>query len=332
MGMITAISVGDYPRIGDSNEQQVLRRALHRYDREFECDPDGSAKRPKLEQVAQEAEEARQQVVQQVVEEQQRYLDVITDGQVYWEDPISHPFQHFSNVEMGPLEIFFKTNRLYRRPKILGPLALEKNFLCEEYQTALRFAQKPIRVVITGPYTLARHAETASFERMQEEIAQALNQELRSLNGCILDEIQVDEPSFSDEKPAWDAYTETFGTLTEGVAHPFALNPYWAHIADDIGALAELPIATLHIDLANFHLDERLLSWPRQAVLGVFNAEKRKPEDLPAIKEIVRRFAEKYAAVRIACNTGLRYLARNKAQEKLQVLQRLKEELNTGSS
>lgn len=330
--MITAISVGDYPRIGDRPEQQILRRALHRYDRELERDPFKEVKREKLESLAQEIEDARRQVVQHVVEEQQRYLDVVTDGQVYWEDPISHSFRYFSNVRMGPLEIFFKTNRLYRKPEIIGSVALREPFLRAEYQAAFAVAQKPLRVVITGPYTLAKHAASASFEKAQEDLARALNEELRSLNGCLLDEIQVDEPSFSDEKPAWKDYLEIFQVLTNGVAHPFALNPYWANVAADIDALAELPITTLHLDLANFLFDERLLSWPRKVVLGVLNAEKRKPEDLPAIMAVVKRFHEHYGDVRISCNTGLRYLARNQAQEKLQVLQRLKEELNTESS
>lgn len=316
--MIKTISTGDYPRIGDTPEQQVLRKALHRYDAG--------------ETSADDVETARRNVVRQVITEQQEHLDVITDGQVYWNDPISHFFRHCKNVEIGPLEIFFRTNRLYRKPIITGDIALQEHFLRSEYEAARTYTAKPIRVVITGPYTLAKHTEATDFRTTLEQITRELNKELQTLNDLPIDEIQLDEPSFSDRQPVWNfstwrRYADILNQLQKGVGHSFALNPYWTNLAPEIEFVAELPVHTLHYDLANFPFDERLLQWPGNVVLGVANAEKQKPESVERVKQLIDPFLARYDRVRIAANTGLRYLPRDKAIEKMQFLQKIAEEL-----
>ena len=317
--MIQTISVGDYPRIGDTAKHQVLRRALHRYDAG--------------ELNTEDVETARRNVVQQIILEQEQYLDVITDGQIYWQDPISHFFRHCHNVETGPLEIFFKTNRLYRKPIITEPIALRDHFLKQEYEIAQNYAEKPLRVVITGPYTLARHVDTADFNKTLEEITLALNQELQTLNDSPVNEIQIDEPSFSEREPLWSAsawrgYGSVLKELQNNVHHRFSLNPYWTNLAPEIESIAELPVQSIQYDLARFPFDERLLQWPGDVVLGILNAEQQRPENTEGIKKTIRQFQQKYDVLSISTNTGVRYLSRDKAIEKVKLLQEIKEELN----
>lgn len=318
--MIQTISVGDFPRIGDNPKYQVLRRALHRYDA-------GEINK-------EDVEAARRTIIQQAVTEQEKYLDIITDGQVYWNDPISHFFRHCNNIEIGPLEIFFSTNRLYRKPIVNGQISLRDHFLRREYETAKAYAEKPLRVVITGPYTLTKHTETNDFQKTLEEITLALNKELQTLNDLPIDEIQLDEPSFSERQQAWRAaewqgYSTVIQELTNNVQHRFAFNPYWTNIASEIEYATELPVHTIHYDLTNFPVDVRLLQWPGNVVLGVVNAEKQKPEDEEKIKNIVHLFQGRYPDLQISANTGLRYLTRDKAINKIQLLRRIKTEVRS---
>ena len=76
MELLTA-STGSYPRIGDRLEQQRHRQAY--------------AKRERGEISDQEFGRVQDEVTRGVIEEQARAgLDVVTDGQVRWYDPISH--------------------------------------------------------------------------------------------------------------------------------------------------------------------------------------------------------------------------------------------------
>ena len=74
--MFTLTPVSHYPKIGDTLEEQLLRRSLTQFDRK-EIDE-------------AELEHVKDTVTRQVIEEQvEAGMEIVTDGQIRWNDPLT---------------------------------------------------------------------------------------------------------------------------------------------------------------------------------------------------------------------------------------------------
>src|SRR5467141_144509 len=140
--MVHTTVVGNYPRIGDSFEEQSLRRAIARFDK-------GEIEQGDLR-------EAEREVVKGVLREQQDAgIEVVTDGQVTWYDSQSHIARKLKNVEIGGLVRYFDTNTYYRQPVIRGAVEWKEPILVDEWKFAQANSKAPVKAVLTGPVTLA---------------------------------------------------------------------------------------------------------------------------------------------------------------------------------
>ena len=153
MNLILA-STGSYPRIGDSAELQVLRRTIAAADR-GECTP-------------AELAEAEQEMTRRAIAEQlEAGLELLTDGQIRWYDPISHLAGKLAGVKIDGLLRFFDTNFYFRQPVLTARPQRTRPLLTLEYRfasdaLAALVAARPtdgtpaMKAVLTGPYTLAK--------------------------------------------------------------------------------------------------------------------------------------------------------------------------------
>ncbi|MBI1949960.1 MAG: hypothetical protein HYS34_01175 [Acidobacteria bacterium] len=186
--MIFAALLSDYPRIGDHPEEQVLRRAIRLADK---------GEIPPAEVAAAEDEMTRRAIADQAA----AGLDLLTDGQIRWHDPVSHVARGLAGFRIEGLLRYFDTNTYYRQPAATGPIGREKPFLVEAYRFAVgAAAPRPVKAIVTGPLTIARLSRDASRRGLQDltlQIASALNRELRDLEAAGAGLIQVDEPALA---------------------------------------------------------------------------------------------------------------------------------------
>src|SRR2546422_1029098 len=109
--LVRTTVVGNYPRVGDTFEEQTLRRAIARFD--------------KGEISAAELGDAEREVVKAVLREQNDGgISLVTDGQISWYDSQSHIARRLASVEINGLPRYFDTNTYYRQPED-HPLAVE---------------------------------------------------------------------------------------------------------------------------------------------------------------------------------------------------------------
>lgn len=131
-----------YPRIGASREQQRLRRAY--------------AQRERGEISAEVFNQIQDSVVAEVIEEQaQAGCELLTDGQVRWYDPISHLAGKLAHVEINGLLRYFDTNFYFRQPVMGEKVHRNGPMIVEEFRYAQKTSRRPIKPILTGPYTLA---------------------------------------------------------------------------------------------------------------------------------------------------------------------------------
>src|SRR5579871_1469701 len=238
-----ATSVSHYPKVGDAPGQQRLRQAISRLDK-------GEIDRPELDQVASEV------TIQALREQAEAGLDLVTDGQIRWQDPLTYIARGLDGFEITGLLRWFESNTYYRQPVATKAISWTKPILVDDYRFAKENSQRPVKAVVTGPYTLATLSHTRQHSSHREfvlDVARALNQELKALAAESPAWIQVDEPAIANNRSVqyerdFAVFTEAMHTLTDGVSAPLSLYVYHGS-ADDVPGLLELPFQLFGFDL-----------------------------------------------------------------------------------
>jgi len=334
-------SAGSYPRIGDSPELQVLRRAIAAVDR---------GERTPADLAEAEAEMTRRAIEEQVG----AGLELVTDGQVRWYDPVSHLAGKLSGVQIKGLLRFFDTNFYFRQPVLTAKPERKAPILLEEFtfaSTALaacagKAKGAALKPVLTGPYTLAKFSLAAnsgmnSLEARAAAYAQALAAEIRALAEAGAQLIQVDEPAIIKYPQDWQVFVQALQPLVQargdaaGAGHPvqLAMYVYFHDCAPLYEKLAGLPVDVLGIDFTyNSELADVVAACgsPIPLGLGLVDGRNTKLEEPGAVARQVEKLTPKIAGGKAYLGTscGLEYLPRDRAYAKLELLARIRAAVN----
>jgi 5-methyltetrahydropteroyltriglutamate--homocysteine methyltransferase len=327
---LTATASGTYPRIGDRPEEQVLRKTLAAVDRGEKTEAD--------------IEEARQAMVRMAIAEQEDAgLDIVTDGQIGWYDPISHLLRSVAGVEINGLLRYFDTNSYFRQPVIVGEIEVGEPQVVGEYRYAAGVASKPVKPVLTGAYTLAklsinRQGVYRDVEALCEAIAPVVAAEVAGLADAGADLIQIDEPcvlkhpeEFALMAASLEAARSAAGSAT------LALYTYFGDAEPLYGQLMELPVDVIGLDFTySPGLAETVASQgsPKTLGLGLLDARNTKMEEEEEIVAVLEALAPAVATGEAYLNpsAGLEYLPREKARAKCELIGRICRRLEGGLS
>ncbi|HYM39082.1 MAG TPA: hypothetical protein VEY12_02905 [Thermoplasmata archaeon] len=314
--MVRTTVVGSYPRIGDTHEEQALRRAIARFDKGEATEADLLA--------------AEQDTVHGVLREQaEAGADLVTDGLVRWNDSQSHLARKLAGVEVGGLVRYFDTNTYYRQPIVTATLDWRGPILVDEWRFAAEACHAPVKAVLTGPVTLASLALDRHYGKRRAlalAFADALAEEVAALQAAGAAHIQVDEPILTREPEDLPLVAETFERLAsrKGTAE-LILATYFGDVARIYRDLLEIPADAFLLDLVQgaktwSQLVKRGSEKP--LVLGVVDARNTRLEDPRALAARVRRLQDSVDLNRsyLAPSNGLEFLPREKARQKLAVL------------
>jgi 5-methyltetrahydropteroyltriglutamate--homocysteine methyltransferase len=337
-------STGGYPRIGDTAELQVLRRTLAAADRG--------------EKTAADLVYAESAMTRRAIEEQVRAgLDLVTDGQIRWQDPISHLAGKLRGVKIGGLLRFLDTNTYFRqpvltaRPERAGFLIVEEfRFACNALGAIATPAGKAgrlaVKAVLTGPHTLARCslAESPAMSELEsrtEAYAAALAAEIPALADSGAELIQLDEPAILRHPRDWAVFARAFGLLAgardaarkKKARLELALHVYFHDPAPLYEKLLELPADVLGLDFTyGPGLLEKVaaLGANKPLALGLVDSRNTKVEDPSEVARQLERVLPKISGGRayLAPSSGLEYLPRDRARAKLDLLGRVRAALD----
>ncbi|MCY4437306.1 MAG: methylcobamide--CoM methyltransferase [Chloroflexi bacterium] len=311
---------GNYPKIANRRGGQTLRRAIASFDRG----------RISADELAAAADE----VTIEVIGEQERAgIDVIADGQIRWQDPVTYIAGKLDGYEIGGLIRYFDTNTFYRQPEATGRIAWQGPILVHDYEFARDHASGPVKPVVTGPYTIAKLSLLGSYAVSDEVVdlqtlvldtARALNQEMKALAATDPPLIQVDEPAivWHRYKGDWAIFKEAMDVLMDGVGATTLLR---TDFGDAVGLpdFFALPFQGFGLDMVHGKGNLALVpEFPddRDLMLGIIDARNVRMETEEAVLESVRYATEHVCRERLAIspNTGLEFLPRETAYDKLQ--------------
>jgi 5-methyltetrahydropteroyltriglutamate--homocysteine methyltransferase len=320
---LTLANHGSYPRIGDSPEEQLLRRTIAQREKGEKTDADLSAAEDRMTELA-----LREQI--------DSGLDVVTDGLIRWYDPVSHVAGKLAGIKIAGLLRFFDTNFYFRQPAVHAKIERTKPLVVDEFRFAQSKSSRRVKAVLTGPYTLARLSiedhpgrtnggGAAGFNRLLDGYTTALADEVAALAQAGATLIQVDEPALARHPGDFSQAERSLAALAsrKGRAE-LILALYFGDAAPLHEKLQKLPVDVLSLDFTySPGLVERVAKGgSKKLALGLVDGRNTRLEDASAIAKVIEKIARgaNLDRVWLTPSCGLEYLPRDRAQMKLKLL------------
>jgi 5-methyltetrahydropteroyltriglutamate--homocysteine methyltransferase len=259
-------------------------------------------------------------------------MDVVTDGQPGWDDPIAPLLAPLAGVRLGgPCRLPLGLS-LAARPVVQARLRRHQSPLLAAFQRAAPLATRPLKVVLTGPYTLARAAEIATTAYrhaadLAADLSTLLAQDVTALIAAGARVLQIDEPLLlahpADAKLV-RSLLEPLIDAAEGNA-TVVVSTYGADAGACYAQLNSLPGDIIALDCAG--RPEVLAAIAetgsgKPLALGIVDGTAPAVEDGASLARLLDRLLARYVheTVWLQPAAGLRSLSTGVAERKLRAL------------
>jgi 5-methyltetrahydropteroyltriglutamate--homocysteine methyltransferase len=318
-----------YPRTGDQPGQRDLRYAH-------------AARGRGAISASEFAVIERAQIDAAIHEQEQAGLDIVTDGQMRWSDPISHVMGTLDGVRIGGLLRFFDTEGYFRQPVVTAAIRRRAPICRDDFTTACYATRRVVKPVLPGPYTLARLCLLQSGPyRDVAELAYALSEvlaaEVSELVGAGARMIQIDEPAILAHPGDVRLLRQLLEPLSAaGAGAQLVVATYFGDAEPLYAQLNSLPGDILALD---FTSSPRLLEViaatgaSKVLALGLIDGRTTGLEDVNTVARQVDRILQHYVldSMHLLPSCGLEYLARDRARAKLGLLAQVRKLVGSGA-
>jgi 5-methyltetrahydropteroyltriglutamate--homocysteine methyltransferase len=313
--MITT-TVGSYPKVAEGAYGTTLIGAISKWQRQ-ELTEDG------LETVFRD-------ITQAVIREQEQAgVEVVTDGQIRWEDLVTPLARRLDGFEINGLSRWFNNNVYYRRPILHRPPVWKRPILVEEYRVAASCATKPVKAVLPGPYTFATLIEDRCYKKnrraLVRRLAEILHQEAAALAQAGAALIQFDEPAYGGGPTDVKLALEALAIAAHGVGAKTAVVTYFGSLNGALEPLLRAKVDVVGVDVVS---DPGALAELKRAritkelVLGCVDARNTRLESVEHLHRIFRAMSRRVQLDRLTVspNCGLEFLPHRQALAKMRRL------------
>ncbi|MEJ7819096.1 MAG: hypothetical protein WKF44_02205 [Rubrobacteraceae bacterium] len=289
-----------------------------------------------------------------IVDQESAGIDIITGGEMHRRTNNRHAppnamLNHFwSRIpgfsgETRPKPITPKDENVTHPGAVLtGKIEYGDLGLVDEFRMVSRFANKAVKVTMTGPHMLAKVAHDEHYGdigAMMQDLAKVLNQNFRELQDAGCEHVQVDEPLFAAVgRDEVEAAVEAMNIAFEGIDGMYK----WVHICqgnysvsdefdqgDQIGhryfdfeeypadLISAIESDALMVEHDFAHAYENVLKDQQLAVgaADVQNKQVESPEQIIERIEALRWLTPEQTLITSSC--GLNHLSRETAFGKL---------------
>ncbi len=307
--------VGNYPKIPNRPRPARLRLAINRRDRG--------------EVTSEEMAAVQDEVTAEVIQEQiEAGVDIVTDGQVRWDDDQTYVTRRMQGVEIGGLQRYLDTNTYYRQPEIVGEVRWQAPVLAADFTFAQAHSTRPVKAILPGPYTLAALSldkHYGSRQKLVMALAAQLRHEADALVQAGCRHIQVNDPVIVFNKDDIDIFVAANRLLLDNVPAETGLYTWFGDCSGILGQMLELPVDVIGLDFVwgpDNWAAVKGSRFEKKLGFGIVDARNTRLEPPRQIADAVRRISEIVPPERLYVNPscGLEYVPREVAFEKLKNL------------
>ena len=291
--------------------------------------------------------EAQDKATLEAIKEQEKAgIDIISDGEIRRESYSAVLSNSLGGIDyINPGEALERSGHKNLVPRVISPIIWSKSIESENIKFLKANTKNKTKITIPGPFTMAQQAQDDYYGNekiMTFDYAKAVNKEIKSLFEAGIDFVQIDEPYMEARyEKAKDFGVESLEIALDGVRGQtilhicFGYGHFIKEKASKYNFLSELnesSIDCISIEGAQPNLDLSILKKinSKKIMLGVINLAEEKIEKE---NEIVDRGMEALNYIEpnnllLAPDCGMKYLERDVAFQKLQVLAKATNILN----
>jgi 5-methyltetrahydropteroyltriglutamate--homocysteine methyltransferase len=196
-----------------SDNREQFRPTDHPNDHFLLTTVVGSYKKPKWHDRARELfedpeadfdeaewEEAKDDAARLITNEHERAgLDVVVDGEMRRNEMLEYFAHRIEGYEFnGRVKVW--GHNYFDKPSVVDDVEYGEQWLVDEFEFTDSVADRPVKVPITGPYTLANWTFNEAYddeEALAYDLAELVNTEIEQLVEAGARYIQIDEPALA---------------------------------------------------------------------------------------------------------------------------------------
>jgi 5-methyltetrahydropteroyltriglutamate--homocysteine methyltransferase len=251
--------------------------------------------------------------------------DLVVDGEQYRGDMVAFFAEELPGLEIGGLVRSYG-NRYYRKPIATGPIGRDKPITVEWWQYAQSLTDKPVKGMLTGPYTICDWSFNEHYATRRDfvlDLAHVIRDEALDLERAGARFIQIDEPAASTRMDELDLVIEAMNIVTEPLSAHTITHICYGDFHRAYPKMLEIPVDQIDLEFANsdYSLLEEFHDHPFTSYigLGISDVHTHAIESVEDMAEGIRRSLKLIPAERMFVDPdcGLKTRTVEEAKEKL---------------
>jgi 5-methyltetrahydropteroyltriglutamate--homocysteine methyltransferase len=256
-------------------------------------------------------------------------IDILVDGEMYRGDMVAFFADQMDGFEIAGLVRSYG-NRYYPKPAVVSPVGRRGPLTAAWFQLAQGLTAKPVKGMLTGPYTIAEWSFNEYYPTRRElvlELARAIHDEAVDLEKAGARYIQIDEPAIHTRpEEDFELAVEAMQIVTRGLSAYTITHVCYGDVPRIYPAMLRLSVDQIDLALKNddFALLETFRSprFTKDIGLGVIDAHSHRVESPEEVAEGIRRSLKviPLPQVYVSPDCGLKTRTADEAAAKLAVM------------
>lgn len=256
-------------------------------------------------------------------------LDILVDGEMYRGDMAAYFARNLDGFEMSGLVRSYD-NRYYRKPIIKDKIRWRGPITLDYWKFAQSLTDKPVKGVITGPYTMMDWSFDEHYPNRAEAclaLARSLRKEVEVLVDAGAKIIQIDEPAIStrpEELPEFAV--DAMKMVTEDLDAYFITHICYGAFEFIYPEMLNLPVNNFDLEMSNSDLDLIELfedePFTKDLSFGVVDVHSHVVEDEDTVKSRIEKAIEVLEPEKLWIDPDCGLKTRNK-KESIEKLKRI---------
>jgi len=273
--------------------------------------------------------EAMDDAARLITEEHARAgLDAVVDGEMRRNEMVEYFADRIEGYEFnGPVKVW--GHNYFDKPSVADEVAYTEPWLVDEFEFTAGVTDRPVKVPITGPYTLASWSFNEAYDSEAElayELADLVNEEIEALVEAGARYIQIDEPALATTPDDHAIVGECLEHIADGVPEDVRLGLHvcYGDYSRIYPEILEMPVDEYDLELANGDYEQlgvfKTPEFSKDLALGVVDVHTTEVETVEEIKENILKGFEVVPPERLTVSPdcGVKLLPREVAYEKME--------------
>ncbi|MGZ0746378.1 methionine synthase [Haloparvum sp. AD34] len=201
-------------------------------------------------------EEAHDDAARLITDEHERAgLDTVVDGEVRRNEMVEFFADRIDGYEFnGPVKVW--GHNYFDKPSVVDDVEYDEPWLVDEYEFTNQVADRPVKVPITGPYTLGFWAFNEAYDTTEDlvyDLADLVNEEIEKLVDAGARYIQIDEPALATTPEDHAIVGEALDRIVSGIPEDvrIGLHVCYGDYSRIYPELNDFPIDEFDVELSN---------------------------------------------------------------------------------